>query len=113
MKKPPDLGPAAFPDMSASGVDNREVSRRSAPNQADSQRRLYEHPLFASWSVLEFVVGNNGEDLCRPPFRLLPLVCHEENCPKAPHVVGLSFIRISERRFGAWTLYMAPTWASA
>ena len=75
--------------------------------------RLRPYPLSASWSVLTFVVGNNRAELCQGPFRLAPLVCQEEGCPAAPHVVGLIFYRIGDRRFDPWGLFLAPTRASA
>jgi hypothetical protein len=83
-----------------------------ALTQTESQR-LFPHPLTASFSVLEFVVSNNGTPLCRPPWRMLPLVCQAEECPEAPHTVGLSFCRVGEQRLHPWVLFISDSAGAA
>ena len=92
------------------GGRQHNESRRRA--QADSQRRLFPHPLTASFSVLEFVTTNNGNVLCRPPFCMVPLVCREKECSEAPHMVGFSFCRTGAE-LHPWVLFVAPATGSA
>jgi hypothetical protein len=67
MKKPPALGPAAFPDRSVAGGNDREISRRAIQKQAADSERYH-------WG----------------PFQAVELICH--HCPR-PHVLALAFIR--------------------
>lgn len=69
----------------------------------------YPHPLWASHSVLSYVL-DNGWSLCAAPFHPVQLVC--PNCPE-PHDVGIAYVRIDRPEVPLWLLYVSGSAGAA